>query len=248
MQYEAMIELLQRRLGGGTENAETVLTATVQAISEDAWQEAADLRAQLPKKLEQVSPAGPGQPRSLDEFVDRVGVLAGTQDMAQAREYARAGFSVIADAISAGQLRQLMQALPAEYGTLAPATTGLTGTAETVLGEVRHEASLETVEDARALTEAVLSVVAEAASGGQTDQLAAALPEELGDWLRATGDARHTNSDEFLAEITRRSPITDGDTVREHTAAVFKALRQWAPDEVADTLGQLPQPLTQLAM
>lgn len=248
MQYEEMIERLQRRLGGGTENAGTVLAATVQAISEDAWQEAADLRAELPEELQQVSPAGPGERRSLDEFVARVGALAGTQDVAQAREYAEAAFGVIGDAISAEQLRQLMQALPAEYGTLAPATAGLTGTAETVLGQVRHEASLEAVEDARALTEAVLAVVAEAASGGQTDRLAAALPQDLGDWLRATGDARHTDSDAFLVEISRRSPVTEDDTVREHTAAVFRALRQWAPDEVADTLGQLPQPLTQLAM
>lgn len=44
-----------------------------------------------------------------------------------------------------------------------------------------------------------------------------------------------------------RSSVTTGETAREHTAAVLKALRQWAPDELADTVGQLPHPLAQLS-
>lgn len=247
MQYTTMVRELDERLGDTGGDAAAVLTATVQAISEAAWQEAADLRAQLPKKLENVTPAGPGGQRSLDEFVDRVGTLAGTPDVERARRQAHAAFQVVAEAISPGQLRQLMEALPEEYGELAPTVSGLTGDADTLLAEVRRQADLETVEQARALTETVLAVLAEATSGGQAAQLAAALPDELAEFLRSWDAARHTDSDQFLAEIADRSSVSNGDTAREHTAAVFGVLRQWAPEELGDAIGQLPRPLAQLA-
>lgn len=248
MRYETMIETLENQLEDTGGNADTVLAATVQAVSETAWQEADDFRAQLPKKLAKTEPAGPNQQRTLDEFVSRIGELSGTTDMAQAREYAHAGFTVISDAITAGQLRQLMEALPEEYGSLAPEVSGLTGNEETLLAEVRHAANLEDIEQARLLTQAVLAVVAEATSGGQAARLAAILPEDLSDLLNSSEKPQQTNTDRFLDEVTHRSTVTSPETVREHTAAVFKVLRQWAPDEFADTLGHLPQPLTQLSL
>lgn len=247
MQYTTMVRALDERLGDTGGDAEAVLTATVQALSESAWQEAADLRAQLPKKLENVTPAGPGGQRSLDEFVARIGTLAGTPDVERARQYAHAAFPVIAEAVSAGQLRQIMEALPKEYGELAPAVSGLSGNAETLLAEVRQQASLETMEQARALTETVLVVLAEATSEGQAAQLAAALPEELADFLRARDAARHTDPDQFLAEVAARSTVSNDDTARDHTGAVFGVLRQWAPEQLGDALGQLPKPLARLA-
>lgn len=243
-----MIELLERRLGNTGGNADTVLAATVQAISEVAWGEGEDLRAQLPRKLAQVQPAGPGTTRTLDEFIARVGELSGTDDLAQAREYSQASFSVISDAVSAGQLRQLMQALPEDYGSLIPALSGLTGNEETLLAEVRRRAGLEDIERARQLTQAVLVILGEAASGGQAARLAAALPQDLGAYLKSSEQAQHTDSGRFLDEVAGRSEVTSSETTREHTSAVFHALRQWAPDELADTLGQLPHPLAQLSL
>lgn len=200
MQYDTMIDLLGQRLGDTGGNADTVLAAVVQGLSETAWQEADDFRAQLPRKLAKTGPAGPGQQRTLDEFIARVGELSGTADMAQAREYARAGFSVIGDAISAGQLRQLVEALPGEYGSLAPGTSGLAGDEEALLAEVRRHAGLEDVEQAGVLIRAVLAVLGEAASGGQAARLAAVLPRDLSDILEASEQAQHTNTDRFLDE------------------------------------------------
>lgn len=248
MQYDTMIKRLEQLLGDTGGNADTVLVGAVQAISETAWREADDFRAQLPRKLAKTGPAGPNQQRTLDEFIARVGELSGTVDMAQAREYAQASFTVLTEAISAGQLRQLMEALPAEYGALVPGLSGLTGDEETLLAEVRRQAGLADAEQARLLTQAVLVVLGEAASGGQAAQLATALPGDLADFLKTSEQAQHTDTDRFLSEVVNRSAVTTADTVRDHTAAVFKGVRQWAPDELADTLGQLPHPLAQLSV
>ncbi len=248
MQYDTMIQTLERRLGDTGGNADTVFAATVQAISEAAWKEADDFRAQLPQQLASVAPSGPGPERTLDEFLARVGELSGTQDMSQAQQYARAAFSVLADAISSEQLRHLMQALPQEYGSLAPAVSGLTGDEETLLAEVRRLAGLADIEEARLLAQTVLAVLAEAISRGPASRIAAALPEDLSAFLQSSPSAEHTDTDRFLAEVTRRSAVTEPDVVREHTAAVFVAVRQWSPQGLADALGQLPHPLAQLSV
>lgn len=243
-----MIESLKERLGGAVDNADTVLAATVQALSETAWRETEDLRSQLPGELAKVGPAGVNQQRTLDEFIARIGELSGTADMAQAREYAQAGFGVLSDAVSAGQLRQLMQDLPEEYGSLAPALSGMAGNEQTLLAEVRRQADLDDVDQARELTQAVFAVLGEATSGGQAARLATAVPQDLAAWLQAPEQAEHTDSDRFLNEVARRSSVTTSETVRAHVSAVFTSLRQWAPDELADTLGQLPYPLAQLSV
>lgn len=247
MRYDDMVTALAAKLGDGGGQERTVLAATVQAISEVAWDEAADMRAQLPDEFTNVGPAGPGGRRSLDEFVARIGELSGARDEAQSREYAHLGFSTVGEAISAGQLRQLMEALPDEYGALAPNVTGLTGDAETLLAEVRRQAKLDRMEQARELTEAVLTVLAEAASGGQAANLATVLPQEIGAFLKAPEPARHTDSDRFFAEIVNRSTVTNRDTVRDQISAVFTTLSQWAPGELTDTLDQLPSTITTLS-
>ena len=242
-----MIEALDQRLDQGIHQAGVVLAATVQALSEDAGDEASDLRAQLPRPLADVEAAGPARRQSLDEFVIRVGELSGAEDAEQARRYTEAGFDIISAAISPGQLRQLLQALPDDYADLAPRISGLTGHEETLLAEIRQEAKLHTVEQARQLTSAVLSVLAGALSGGQATRLAHALPPDIGASLHVSEKAEHTDTERFLHDIADRSTVTTHDTVREHTAAVLTVLRAGAPDKLAKALDQLPHSITELA-
>lgn len=249
MHYEQMVESLQRHLDQhDAESAGTVLAATVQALSENAWREAADFRSQLPEPLRSVEPAGPGDRASVEEFSARIGELCGAPDTAQARAYAEAAFRVLSESITAGQLRQLLADLPEDYAILAPPIAGLTADAETLLAQVRHQAGLDTIDHAREATEAVLTTTAEAVSGGQATRLADNLPTEIGALLRGSEPTQHTDTDRFLNEVTRRSPTTTTpELVRTHTNAVFTVLREWAPGELADTLNQLPRPLAALA-
>lgn len=248
MQYDEMVEALRRRLGlDAAERAGTVLAATVQALSETAWHEAADLRSQLPGPLQGVRPAVAGTRRSRDEFIARVGELVEITDEDRARTYAWAGFSVIGAAITEGQLRQLLQDLPEDYATLAPSITDQAGETKTLLAEVRSAADLNTDDAAREVTEVVLTLLAEATSGGQAARLSENLPAEVGVLLHTDEPAAPTDVDRFLNEIVRRSSVTTAESARRHTSAVFTTLRHWAPGELADTVGQLPQPLSELA-
>ncbi|MGJ7905422.1 DUF2267 domain-containing protein [Actinopolyspora sp. H202] len=247
MDYEEMVTELQRRLEPGVTHPETVLAATVQALGESAWNVAAELRAHLPRQLGEVQPAGPGDPLSADAFLDRIGQLSGAQDSEQAQEYGRAGAAVVGRALPAVQLRRLLHELPEDYATLLPSDSGLSTTADTLLAEVRRRAALEGTEQARQLTQAVLGVTAQAVSQGEVDRLTGALPPEIGALLDTREFAQHTDTDRFLAEIARRSDVTDSEVVRDHTGAVFNVLGEWAPEEMADTLDQLPKPVAALA-
>ncbi|ASU80068.1 DUF2267 domain-containing protein [Actinopolyspora erythraea] len=246
MNYEEMVAELQRRLGPGVARPDTVLAATVQALGESAWNVAAELRAHLPRQLGEVRPAGPGEPLSLDAFLDRIGQLSGAQDFEQAREYGRAGVGVISEALPPEQLRRLLHELPEDYATLLPSDSGLSATADALLAEVRRHASLADEEQARELTRAVLGVTSSAVSRGEAARLTGALPPEIGALPDTREFAQHTDTDRFLAEITRHSGVTTPNLVREHTRAVFDVLGRWAPEELADTLDQLPEPVAAL--
>lgn len=245
MSYEEMVTELDQRTGIGREHAGTVLAAVVQAVVEMAW-DRSDPRVELPGELAAVEPAGPAEQRSLDSFIARVGDLTGAVDLDRAGEFTRSGFRVVAESLSRDELRKLMEALPAEYRELAPTASGLSGNEETLLADIRLNANLDTVEQARELAHAVLAVTGEASSAGQADDLADTLPEDLGAWLRSSTEARQTDSDRFLAEIVDRSRVTSSDLVRDHTAAVFTVLRRTAPKEFAETLDQLPKPIARL--
>lgn len=241
MQYEEMITGLERRQDLDRQQAGTLLAATVQALRETAEDEALDLQAQLPAELAEVTPSGHAPQRSLEEYFVRIGDLCGLDDLQLARGHAQGGFSMLAEAVSAGQLRQLMQSLPSEYAALAPKTSGLTGDEETLLADLRRQAKLDDLEQARTLAQAVLSTLGEATSGGQAEDVAAALPEDLGAHLRSEHSAGHTESDRFFDEVVRRSTVTNRETVHAHVTAVFDVLRQWAPTETTNLLGQLPR-------
>lgn len=247
VRYEELVEAFQQRLPVDRQQAETALAATMQALNETAHEAMQNLQAQLPDELKQVTPAGTNAERSLDEFVVRVGDLTGLSDATQARERTQAAFSTLAEAVSTGQLRELMESLQPEFRDLAPGSVGLSGSDETFLGEVRQQANLDSVEAARELSEAVLRVLAAHSSAGQARDLAAYLPDQVSTALRTTRSAPGTEADEFFAQVDSHATVTDSDHVREHTIAVFDVLRRWAPKEMESTLDQLPKTITKPA-
>lgn len=122
MQHDEMIEALTRRLPIGAVQARAVLAAVVQALSETARRgEMADLRSQLPGELKVIEPESATPDRSVDEFCSRVGDLAGADNADQAQLFTRAALGVLAEAVTSGQLSQLLASLPHGYAQLLPA-------------------------------------------------------------------------------------------------------------------------------
>ncbi len=246
MQSEQMHTLLTQRLGTSAAEPMAVLSATVQALSETAPRETEDLRAQLPRDVLAVAPTEAHPERSWPEFATRVGELADARDHRQAREFAQVGFSVLSDAATEGQLHQLLRALPDEYGQLAPTATKTPGDADTLLADVAEQAALATTEQARELLHAVLRPLARGASEGQTALLATALPTEFGADLRSSGPAAQVTLADFLQTVAAESTASTTDNAHDHLAAVLTVLRHWAPRELLDTVGQLPNDVSHL--
>lgn len=119
---------------------------------------------------------------------------------------------------------------------------------EAFLAEVRRQAGLRSDEDAVGAVRAavaVLEALGERISSGQVKDLAARLPEDLGDALRR-GDARSKGQAKplSLAEFVRRVAELEGvsaTSAHTHARAVLRALRDVVGEkEFGDTLAQLP--------
>lgn len=122
MQYEEMIDALTHRAPGGPAQARQVFAAVVQALGETAKKdEMADVRSQLPAELKTIEPDDSAPDRSVDDFCKRVGELAElseTGDGDQLRLVVGTTLRVIADAVTPGQLSQLLATLPHGYTQL----------------------------------------------------------------------------------------------------------------------------------
>ncbi|SNR81206.1 Uncharacterized conserved protein, DUF2267 family [Haloechinothrix alba] len=240
MRHEEMLDELQHRGQVDRERAERMLAATVQAMSEIAPDSMAQLRGRLPAELTTIEPAFPAPERSVEEFVIRVGELAGTADTPEARRCAYAAFGVVCESVPADQLRRLLENVPQEFTSMAPSIIGLSADAETLLAQVRQLTSADSLERSRELTEAVLGVLAENITGRQADDLAAGLPSELRSALATGTHAERTEPDRFFAEVDRLTGTMDTDRTREDVGHVFTVVRRWAPDELDRSLAQLP--------
>ncbi len=119
MQYDEMIDTLGRRTPVGAEQARTVLAAVVQALGETTKNdEMRDLRSQLPGELKTIEPGDSARDRSVDDFCARVAELSETDDNDQARLFTGAALGVLAEAVTPGQLSQLLATLPHGYAQL----------------------------------------------------------------------------------------------------------------------------------
>ena len=96
---------------------------------------------------------------------------------------------------------------------------------------------------AEALTAATLRTLAERITGGEAEDLAAQLPEELK--LPLTAGVKEAAEPFDVAEFIRRvaeRARTDGDTALASQGAIFSTLREAVtPGELDDIISQLPQ-------
>lgn len=247
MRYGQMIDTLQQRLPLPAAQVEVVLAATVQALGETAQpEEMQDLRSQLPNQLKSVTPgAAPDPDRSLDEFYVRVADLSGMPDLEQTRHAVEVVFAVLTDAVSEGQVQQLMQTLPREYQQLVPSAIGVGGGEELLLGRIRDRAGLSDLEDALRLTQVVLSVLVQQLSHGQAADLVASLPTGVRPDLPPSQPAAESfDAEDFLDRVQERAGLPGKASAAQLTGAVLSTIREWSPAELGDTVDQLPKPLT----
>lgn len=114
------------------------------------------------------------------------------------------------------------------------------------VNRVLQRADLGDHDPARTAVEATLETLAERITGGQADDLATKLPEELAGPLRAgrgpADEAESFDLEEFCRRVAQREGgSTTAAQARAHVAAVMRTLRDALPDEYDDVASQLPR-------
>lgn len=122
MDYNRFIRLVQERARfDSAADAVNATSATLQTLAERIGaHEAADVAAQLPRDLRdflKVSPTSTGQRFSLNEFRHRVAQRE-TGDESRALGHAQAVIATLEEAISGGEISEVIGRLPPEYLTL----------------------------------------------------------------------------------------------------------------------------------
>lgn len=122
MKYDEFIGQVRHRaqLGSHTE-AEVATRATLETLAERlAGGEAHDLASQLPRELAhalQLPDAGIGAKLTLDEFFELVSGREGV-DLPDAAFHARIVISVLTEAVSQGEIKDVRAQLPAAFAQL----------------------------------------------------------------------------------------------------------------------------------
>lgn len=120
MKYDEFVNRVQQRAHLAS-NAEAVgaIRATLQTLAERlAGGEAQDLAAQLPRELgHYLRPAEKTQDWLLDEFLERVAEREGV-DLPDSVHHTRAVISVLLEAVSPGEIADVVAQLPADYDPL----------------------------------------------------------------------------------------------------------------------------------
>lgn len=129
--------------------------------------------------------------------------------------------------------------------------TGALGDSTTMrefVEQARQAAGMSSYEEANALVRATLRTLAEAVTGGQIDELAPGLPDDLRAELSGrSGQARSMDENGFLDRVSGSVQTTDLDQVKQQVRAVLRTVRAWAPQgEARDTARQLPKSLAAL--
>ena len=255
--YERFITTIQQRAGISWAKAEKAAQATLETLAERISSGAArDLARDLPSDVARwLEPRGGPQSFDAVDFVRRVSEREGT-DPATAEQHARAVFVALARLVRGNEVAALVAELPKDYAALlgdavrrrrdptAPEALPV----DVILERVEGRAGLDRHGARRAL-EAVLETLAERIAGGEVDDLAASLPEELRPRLergrdRTGGKAQRMSLDEFIARVAEREGVPT-ETALDHAQAVFTTLREVIPDkEWSDLLAELPRGYT----
>jgi uncharacterized protein (DUF2267 family) len=120
MKYDDFLKRVGERTGATSpDEAEQTAMTVLQVLSERlAGGEPKDLLSQLPKELkEQVLPVPEAEPLDPDEFVERVASELGISTE-EARERVRGVFDVLRDAVTPGELEDVLSQLDREYAEL----------------------------------------------------------------------------------------------------------------------------------
>ena len=120
MKYDDFLKRVGERTGATSpDEAEQTAVTVLQVLSERlAGGESKDLLSQLPKELrEGVRPVPEGEPLDPDEFVERVASELGISPE-EARERVRGVFDVLRDAVTPGELEDVLSQLDREYAEL----------------------------------------------------------------------------------------------------------------------------------
>ncbi|TVP61223.1 MAG: DUF2267 domain-containing protein [Nodularia sp. (in: Bacteria)] len=122
MQHDEFIGQVQNRAHLRSRgDAELATRATLETLGERlAGGEPADAAAQLPKGIAeylQHEDAGAGEPFSLDEFFQRVSQRESV-DVADAVHHTRVVMEVLSEAISEGEMDDILSQLPSEFNPL----------------------------------------------------------------------------------------------------------------------------------
>jgi uncharacterized protein (DUF2267 family) len=254
--YERFITRIQQRAGVSWPEAERAAEATLATLSERISAGAAGNLAQHlpPDAARWLDPRGDAQSFAAVEFVRRVAEREET-DPATAERHVRAVFAALARLLRDEELAGVIAELPKDYGPLLADDDAGAGRrdptapeplpVDVIVERVGGRAGLDD-RGARAALEAVLEALAERVAGGEVDDLAAALPDELRQPLergraRTGGKAQRMSIDEFIAHVAEREGVTE-DAARDHVQAVFTTLREVIPDkEWSDLLAELPR-------
>lgn len=111
---------------------------------------------------------------------------------------------------------------------------------------VKERAGLSSDDAAAKAIHAVLEVLGQRITIGQAEDVAAALPLELRQYLRQSPGAEPLDLNEFLARVGDKEGV-DLPTAGDHSRAVLSVLAEWIPRaELRDTLEQIPNDMRSL--
>jgi uncharacterized protein (DUF2267 family) len=249
--YERFITTIEQQTGISWNAAERAARATLTTLAERiSAGQARELPPQIGKWLED----GGVDAEDFDvrEFLRRVAEREEVDEEAAA-EHAKAVFVALARLVRGEEITRLAAQLPSEFKTLLwdaakrrrdPSAPEIVSV-EIFAKRVARHGAVELPEAKRA-GEAVLETLAERIAGGEADDLAEQLPEELSPALergreRSGGKAQRMSLDEFLARIAEREGVS-WEQALEHARAVFATLRETLSDkELSDVMSELPR-------
>lgn len=121
MDYDQFLGRVGERASVGAQEASKVAHATLVTLAERVDHgEAMDLASQLPSQLKDSleGPSNEAKPFDSEEFVRRVAERAGLGTPSEARPHVAAVLTTLQEAVSAGELDDLLSQLPDEYREL----------------------------------------------------------------------------------------------------------------------------------
>ena len=253
--YERFIMTIEQRAAIAWADAEGAARATLQTLGERiSGGEARQLAEDLPQHLRRWLLADGEDAEDFDvgEFIRRVAEREGVEPE-RAEQHARAVLIALARLVRGEEITRLAAQLPSEYKRVlyeaakrtrdpaAPEVVSL----EAFVSRVARRSAVG-LPKAQWLSEAVLETLAERIAGGEADDIAEQLPQELRQTLergkeRTGGKAQRMSLDEFIARIAEREGVSYEQAL-DHARAVFATLRETLTDkEFSDLLSELPR-------